>query len=452
MGEDRVFYLAIRNQTENEVVKIKGQTVVEKAVLTNFVFNSVPIQDRLEASKLSAEFVNQVHRDINLDTSSEFSSFAQNFCRKLSRRTSITRALQKIQQRYESVVMANIDDRVIATETIEDHLERIREVFECLNEAGSKMRAEKCDFMRTETKYLRRVVSAEGIKPDPAAVSKIQEWMPPRNKEELQSFLGFANYYRDFIPFHAAKVQPMQELLRKNQRFQWKEKHQEAFDSVKQALVDATALAAPNGEGRFVLDTDASAVAIAGILHQEQEYNRNTILRPIVHGSKTLTRTQLNYVSPKLEMYAGFYFIENFHSYLAGREFTLRVDNQALSWLKTYSMDKAKIGRWIARLDQYHFETIHRPRTQHRNVDGLSKRTNDYVHREKIVEALPEESKGFSFMSQKDYEDLPTVPYIDKHGKFIPKHPELPPETRAQLPVLYILKKRPKRIHSQNSL
>ena len=107
-------------------------------------------------------------------------------------------------------------------------------------------------------------------------------------------------------------------------------------------------------------------------------------------------------------------------------------------------MDQAMIGRWIARLDQYHFKTIHRPRTQHRNVDGLSKRTNDYVHREKIVETLPEVSKGFSFMPQKDYEELPTVPYIDKHGKFIPNHPELPPEARAQLPVLYILKRPPK--------
>ena len=655
VGEDGVVFLALRNQTAKEGVRIKEQTVVGKAVLTNFVFNSVPIQDSREASKLSAEFVNQVHRDLDLDTSSEFSSFAQNFlsstepsemglsengkrkrtdplllkpipgpdlssvlsswgegardklasvlseyddlfmknksdigrckiakhrielepeaiphregARRMSpdkaakanqevqnllalgliqpsyspwasgivmvkkksgelrfccdfrplndatvkdafplprideslsrianakiftgidlawafwqiplkkrdrRKTvfacelglfewrrmpfglcnasatfqrSITRALQKIQQRHGSVVMAYIDDIVIATETIEDHLERIREVFECLREAGFKMRAEKCDFMRTETKYLGRVVSAEGIKPDPAAVSKIKEWMPPRNKEELQSFLGFANYYRDIIPFHAAKVQPMQELLRKNQHFYWKEKHQEAFDSVKQALADATALAAPNEEGRFVLDTDASAVAIAGILHQEQQYNGKTILRPIVYGSKSLTRTQMSYGAPKLEMYAVFYFIEKFHSYLAGREFTLRVDNQALSWLKTYSMDQAMIGRWIARLDQYHFKTIHRPRTQHRNADGLSKRTNDYVHREKIVEALPEVSKGFSFMSQKDYEELPTVPYIDKHGKFIPNHPELPPEARAQLPVLYILKKPPK--------
>ena len=245
--------------------------------------------------------------------------------------TSITRALQKIQQSHGSVVMAYIDDIVIATETTEDHIMRIKEVFECLREAGFKMRAEKCDFMRTETKYLGRIVSADGIKPDPEAVAKIREWLPPRNKEELKSFLGFANYYRDFVPFHAAKVQPMQELLKKNQHFCWEERYQEAFDSVKQALSDATTLAAANAQGRFVLYTDASTVAIAGILHQEQEYNGKTILRPKVYGSKSLTKTQLNYGAPKLETYAVFYFVEKVHSYLAGREFTLRVDNQARS-------------------------------------------------------------------------------------------------------------------------
>ena len=95
------------------------------------------------------------------------------------------------------------------------------------------MRAEKCDFMRTETKYLGRMVSAGGIKPDPEAVVKIREWMPPWNKEELQSFLGFASYYRDFVPFHATKVQPIQELIKKNQHFHWEARHQEDFDAVK---------------------------------------------------------------------------------------------------------------------------------------------------------------------------------------------------------------------------
>ena len=102
------------------------------------------------------------------------------------------------------------------------------------------------------------------------------------------------------------------------------------------------------------------------------------------------------------------------------------------------------IGRWIARLDQYHFKTVHRPRTQHRNVDGLIKRTNDYIHREQILKKLPEVSEGFNFTSQKDYNDLPTVQCFDKHGRIVPDHPDLPPEARARLPLLYVLKKKRK--------
>ena len=139
-----------------------------------------------------------------------------------------------------------------------------------------------------------------------------------------------------------------------------------------------------------------------------------------------------------------FYTIEEIHWYLPGREFTLRVDDQALSWLKTYSMNQAMIGRWIAGLEQHHFKTVHRPRTQHKNADGLSKRTNDYVHQENNIESLPEVSKGFSFLTQKYYEKLPTVPFFDKHGRLISDHPDLPMKARAQFPVLYVLWKESK--------
>ena len=111
----------------------------------------------------------------------------------------IARALCKIVNREGSMVMAYIDDIVIATETVEHHMVRLREVFECLREAGVKMRVAKCDLMKSEIKYLGRVVSAEGVKPDPKAVAKLRDWDIPRNKLEMQSFLGFANY-RKFIP------------------------------------------------------------------------------------------------------------------------------------------------------------------------------------------------------------------------------------------------------------
>ena len=88
----------------------------------------------------------------------------------------ITRALRNIVNREGSMIMPYIDDIVIATETVEDHMIRVREVFNCLREAGFKMRVAKCDFMKSEIKYLGRVVSAEGIKHGPKAVEKLRDW------------------------------------------------------------------------------------------------------------------------------------------------------------------------------------------------------------------------------------------------------------------------------------
>ena len=221
----------------------------------------------------------------------------------------IAQALRKIVSREGSMVMAYIDDIVIATETVEGHMVRLREVFECLREAGFKMRVAKCDFMKSEIKYLGRVVSAEVIKPDPKAVAKLRDWEIPRNKTEMQSFLGFANYYREFIPWHAKLVAPLHAITGVGATFAWGDEQQQAFNAVKLALIEATALAQPDSEGEFVLDTEASAVAISGILHQWQGPPGERRLRPILYGSKKLNATQAKYGAPKLELYAAYYFI-----------------------------------------------------------------------------------------------------------------------------------------------
>ena len=103
-------------------------------------------------------------------------------------RRAISRAQRKVVNRESSMVMAYIDDIVIATESGEDHMCRLREVFECLREAGCKMRVVNCDFMKSEIKYLGHVISAEGIKPDPKTVAKLRDWENPRNKTDMQSF------------------------------------------------------------------------------------------------------------------------------------------------------------------------------------------------------------------------------------------------------------------------
>ena len=163
---------------------------------------------------------------------------------------------------------------------------------------------------------------------------------------------------------------------------------------------------------------DASAVAISGILHQWQGPPEKRCLRPIVYGSKKLTATQAKYGAPKLEMYAAYYFIVKNHSYLCPRKFTFRVDNQALSWLKTYSTDQALTGRWIMALEKDHFHVEHRPRTQHRSA-------YDYRWCEQRLEKLPPVAERWNFLSQDANDHLPTAPWFGVQGRMIPNHPEL---------------------------
>ena len=128
----------------------------------------------------------------------------------------------------------------------------------------------------------------------------------------------------------------------------------------------------------FLLDTDASAVAISGILHQEQEWNGRMVLRPIAYGSKVLSDTEIKYGAPMAEIFAVITFVEIYRAYFGSAPFKLRVDNRTLAWLKTYSMDKSCIGRWIVRLDGYHMIIEHRTRDKHQNADSLSRKTEFY--------------------------------------------------------------------------
>ena len=97
-------------------------------------------------------------------------------------------------------------------------------------------------------------------------------------------------------------------------------------------------------KGKYVLDTDASVVAISGIHHQEQDWNVKTVLRPTAYGSKVLSYTEIKYGASKAEMFAVVIFVEKYKTYLGSEPLKLRFDNRALSCLKTYSMDQIYKG------------------------------------------------------------------------------------------------------------
>ena len=118
----------------------------------------------------------------------------------------------------------------------------------------------------------------------------------------------------------------------------------------------------------------------------------------------------MRYSAPKSEMLAAIYFIEKYRPYLTREVFTLRTDNQALSWLKRYSMTRGMAARWIQRLDQYKFRVEHRKREKHQNVDSLSKKTEFYAVREERDASLPPEMENFKFLDDPElYRRLPPL-------------------------------------------
>ena len=183
----------------------------------------------------------------------------------------MAQALTRVTKKYGNLVMCYVDDVVIATPTMEDHIDRLDEVFGCMKRAGLKCKPSKCEILRDSIKYLGRMVDRHGVRPDPEAVEAVLTWKAPRTDTQLLSFLGFANYYREFIKGYADKVYPMQKLMRnKGKKFEWNDEAQVAFENIKRELCKAPVLGMPTEKGMYVLDTDASVVAISGILYKSK--------------------------------------------------------------------------------------------------------------------------------------------------------------------------------------
>ena len=184
----------------------------------------------------------------------------------------MAQALTRVTKKYGNLVMCYVDDVVIATPTLEDQIDRLVEVFGCMKRAGLKCKRSKCEILRDSIKYLGRMVDRHGVRPDPEAIEAVLIWKAPRTDTQLMSFLGFANYYREFTKGYAYKVYPMQRLMRnKGKKFEWNNEAQVAFENIKRELCEEPVLGMPTEDGMYVLETDASVVAMSGILHQEQE-------------------------------------------------------------------------------------------------------------------------------------------------------------------------------------
>lgn len=252
-----------------------------------------------------------------------------------------------------------LDDILIYSKDVEQHLQHIRIVFTRVKEARLKLKASKCCFFKKHLHYLGHLISAEGIKPIKEKLVSLEKMPPPRTPKEIKQFLGLAGYYRKFVPRFSDIARPMTALTKKDTEFIWSETCQKSFELLKQYLVEEPILKFPDPELPYTLFTDASKYAYAAVLaqaypHPEREGKR--ILHPITYLSGLFKGSQLNWAALTKEAYAIYMAVKKLSFYLEGAHVDLYSDHLPLKKFLLRNTLNSKVNNWAIEIEQYRIE------------------------------------------------------------------------------------------------
>ena len=204
-----------------------------------------------------------------------------------------------------------------------------------LVQAGLTIGPTKCLFGVNSVDFLGHRLEQGMIGLDQDNVEKIKDASRPSTKKQVQSFMGLAGYYRDFIPNFAAIAAPLSDLTQKGQpnKVEWSEAQEKAYQTIKSYLTSEPILRLPDPAKTYFLRTDASNNGIGAVLMQRHEEK----LFPVCYASKKLSRAECNYSTIEKECLAIVWGIKRFYLYLYGVPFVLQTDHEPLK-----NMDSAK--------------------------------------------------------------------------------------------------------------
>jgi len=185
------------------------------------------------------------------------------------------------------------------------------------------------------------MVSAQGIDPQEEKIKSIQDWPVPICVRDVRAFFGLASYYRKFVKNFASIAEPLSAVTKKGVRFSWSPEAQHAFENLKRALAATVTLAYPQPNQTFILDTDASDVAVGAILSTTVD----GVERPIAFFSRVMNSSQRNYCPTRRELLAVIASLQHFRHYLVGATVVLRTDHYSLKWLRTFKRPEGILAR-----------------------------------------------------------------------------------------------------------
>lgn len=182
---------------------------------------------------------------------------------------SFTRAMHKVLgEDCSSFLIVYLDDILIASSGMEEHLQHIDFVLRKLEDVGFKLNKDKCKFAQEKIKFLGQTFDEIEVEINEETKLAIQIFERPKNKQAVHSFLGLVNWDRRFIKNLARLVKPLKDLLKKGKKFKWNEEQQKAFTGVKSAFAEASTLYLAKLGYKYGIYVDAAKSGLGARLYQ----------------------------------------------------------------------------------------------------------------------------------------------------------------------------------------
>lgn len=253
-----------------------------------------------------------------------------------------------------------MDDILIFSKDLQEHRQVVRDVLQRLYDHGLYVKASKCQFHCQAVEFLGMIVLSSGLQMCEDKVQVIKDWPTPKTVKEVQSFLGFANFYRPFIKDYSLIAVPLTALTHKDRAFNWTSEVNTAFLELRSRFLKAPLLLHPDFQKPFIIETDASDTATGGILSQHGDDGH---LHPCAYRSSKMSPTEQNYDIYDKELLSIVHAFRDWRVYLEGSPHEVQVisDHKNLEYFLTTKNLNRRQARWSEILSAFHFVIQHRP-------------------------------------------------------------------------------------------
>ena len=272
-------------------------------------------------------------------------------------------------------VLVFLDDILIFSNTLEEHIVHVRQVLERLRSAQLYAKMSKCEFFRSEVEFLGHHIGANGLSVMQDKVASVRDWPVLKNVHDVRSFLGLSGFYRRFVKGYSDIARPLTELTKTTSGvpFVWGKAQESAFAQLKHALTHAPVLLIADPKLPYTLNCDACQYAIGATLQQDQGNG----LQPVAYMSRKLKPAEINYDTREKEFLALVDACIHWRQYLhSDHPFTLLSDHDSLKYHKTMPNLSGRLARWIERMSEFNYDIRHIAGVKNVVADALSRRSD----------------------------------------------------------------------------